>query len=188
MALMIAGLVLFLGMHLVPALPPLRRAIAGGLGEQRYRGLFAAVALAGLLLTIVGYVAASPGPRLFAPYVGAVHAAPLAVTIAFILLAASHMRGHLRRTLRHPMVIGVALWSGVHLLANGDLRGTVLFGSFFAWSIVDLASSYARGGAPSYEPSARYDMMAAAGGIAVAVVVMLLHRVLFGVAPVGFSL
>ncbi len=188
MPLLIAGLVLFLGMHLVPALPALRRASADALGERRYRGMFAAVALAGLLLVVIGYVVASPGPRLFAPYIGAVHAAPLAVTIAFVLLAASHMRGHIRQMLRHPMVIGVALWSGVHLLANGDLRGTVLFGSFLAWSLVDLVSSYARGGAPAYEPNARYDIMAIAGGIVVAVVVMLLHRVLFGVAPVPFSL
>ena len=188
MALLIAGLVLFLGVHLVPAVPPLRRAWAGALGDKRYRGLFALVSIAGFVLLIAGYVVASPGRRLFAPSVGAIHAAPLVVTLAFILLAASHMRGHLRKTLRHPMVIGVVLWSGIHLLANGDLRGTILFGSFLAWSLLDLASSFARGGAPDFEPNTRHDVMAVVGGIGVSLVVMLLHRVLFGVAPVAFSL
>jgi uncharacterized membrane protein len=188
MPLLIAGLVLFLGVHFVPVVPPLRGAWASALGDRRYRGLFSLVAIAGLLMVIAGYVVSGPGPRVFAPSVGAIHAAPFVVTIAFILLAASHMRGRIRKTLRHPMVIGVVLWSAVHLLANGDLRGTILFGSFLAWSLLDLASSLARGGAPAYEPIARHDVMAVVGGIVVALVVMLLHRVLFGVAPVSFSL
>jgi uncharacterized membrane protein len=35
------------------------------------------------------------------------------------------------------MLLGVLLWSFVHLLANGDLRGTILFGAFFAYGVVE---------------------------------------------------
>jgi pyrroline-5-carboxylate reductase len=37
-------------------------------------------------------------------------------------------------------------------------------------------------------PEAKFDAMAVVGGIAVAFVVMLLHRFLFGVPATGFSL
>ena len=42
------------------------------------------------------------------------------IPVEFILFAAANMRGHLRRLLQHPMLIGLLIWSSVHLLANGD--------------------------------------------------------------------
>ena len=60
--------------------------------------------------------------------------APFAMTLAFILFAAANMRGHLRHALKHPMLLGLLIFSGVHLLANGDLRGTVLFGALLAYA------------------------------------------------------
>ena len=115
-------------------------------------------------------------------------AAPYAMVVAFILFAAANMRGHLRRTLRHPMLLGTLLWSGVHLAANGDRAGTLLFGAFFAWAAVDLVSAVARGAVASFEPEARFDVMAIVGGAVVAVAVAALHRVLFGVPVVPFGL
>lgn len=183
MAVMILGLALFLGVHLVPVLRPLRNSLLGG-NERRYKGVFSLVAAVGLVLIPVGYWLAGPGERLFAPVLAARKAAPWLVTIAFILLAASHMRGHIRRIVQHPMVIGVILWSGVHLLANGDTRGTLLFGSFLAWSVVDYAASLARGPVAPFDARGRYDVMAIVGGIVVAGIVMMLHGPLFGVRPV----
>jgi len=183
MFLMIAGLVLFLGAHLVPIARGTRRMLVARAGEQRYKGLFSIVSGVGLVLIIAGYWLGDRGPQVFAPVLAARRVAPLVVTITFILFAASHMRGHIRRVLRHPMTIGVVLWSGVHLLANGDLRGTVLFGSFFAWSLLDLAASYARRPIEPYAPAVRFDLMAVLGGVLVAGVVMFLHPYLFGVRP-----
>ena len=183
MILMILGLALFLGVHLIPALPPLRRALAGP-AERRYKGMFSIASAIGLVLIVAGYRWWGPTERLFAPVMAARAAAPWIVTLAFVLLAASHMRGHIRRVLQHPMVIGIVLWSGVHLLANGDRRGTVLFGSFFAWAVIDVVASFARGAKPSFEARAKYDAMAIAGGILVAGAVMALHQPLFGVRPV----
>jgi uncharacterized membrane protein len=187
MTLLALGLVLFLGVHLVPAVPPLRAALAGALGDNRYRMAFTALSLAGLVLLVAGYRAAPTGERLFAPLPAAIAAAPFAVTIAFVLFAAANMRGHLRRVLRHPMLIGTLIWSGVHLCANGDARGTLLFGAFFAWAAVDLASAIGRGAVKAFEPVARHDAIAVVAGVGVALAVMTMHRWLFGVAVVPFG-
>jgi uncharacterized membrane protein len=40
------------------------------------------------------------------------------------------VQGVLRIT-RHPFLWGVVLWSGFHLLANGDLAPVIFFGTFF---------------------------------------------------------
>ncbi len=182
------GLVVFLGIHLLPTVPSARDALAAALGDRRYRGVFSLAALVGLGLIVGGYRGAEPGARLFAPLPAAVAAAPVAMTVAFILFAAANMRTHLRRVLRHPMLLGTLLWSGVHLAANGDARGTLLFGSFFAYAVVDLASAIRRRAVKAFEPDAKQDVIAVAAGAAVALVVMALHRVLFGPSVVPFGL
>ena len=188
MAILVTGLIVFLGIHLVPALPPLRAACAARLGENRYKGAFSIVSGIGLVLIVVGYAYAPRGEQLFAPSVGARHAAPLVVALSFVLLAAANMRGHLRRVLRHPMLIGIGLWSVTHLLANGHAKATLLFGAFLAYAVLDLGSAVTRGAVKTFTPQAKYDYMAVGGGIALALGVMWMHRLLFGVAPVPWSL
>jgi uncharacterized membrane protein len=187
MTLLLVGLVLFLGSHLVPALPAVRAGLVVSLGEQRYKGLFSLASLSGLVLIVAGYYFGERGPQLFSPVAVARAIAPEAMVLSFILFAAANMRGHLRRVLVHPMLLGLLIWSGVHLLANGDLRGTILFGAFFAYALVDLVSAIARRAAKAFEPAARYDLMAVGGGIALALAVMAVHRWLFGVRVVSFG-
>jgi uncharacterized membrane protein len=188
MATLVIGLVLFLGVHLVPALPTQRNALFARWGEKRYKGFFSLVSLAGFALIIVGYMLADRGPQLFAPFPAAARIAPYAVAVAFILFAAANMRSHLRQTLRHPMLIGLIIWSGVHLLANGDLRGTVLFGAFLAFGVVDVASAIGRHAVKTFIPVVRHDVIAVVAGSTIALIVMALHRVLFGVQAVAFGL
>src|SRR5207248_9694473 len=138
MTLLVAGLALFLGIHLLPVVPPLRDALQGRLGANGYRGAFTIASLAGVVLIVVGYRAAGRGEQLFAPMPAAVAIAPYAVTLSFVLFAAANMRTHIRKALRHPMLLGVLIWAAVHLCANGDTRGTVLFGAFLVWALVDL--------------------------------------------------
>jgi hypothetical protein len=54
------------------------------------------------------------------------------------------MRTPIRAAVKHPMLIGLLVWSGVHLAATGDVAGTILFGSFFLYSIVALGSAIRR--------------------------------------------
>jgi uncharacterized membrane protein len=187
MTLLVLGLAIFLGIHLLPALPPARLALVGRWGEQRYKGLFSLASAIGLALIVAGYAMSDDRARIFAALPGAKAIAPYAMTLSFILLAAANMRSHLRRLLKHPMLLGVIVWSLVHLLANGDRRGTVLFGAFLAYALIDLASAVQRGAVKSFEPTIRHDGIAIVAGTVVALAVMTFHRVLFGVPVVGFG-
>lgn len=42
--------------------------------------------------------------------------------------------------LRHPLLWALALWSGAHLLANGDLAHVLLFGSFTAFAVFGMVA------------------------------------------------
>lgn len=187
MALLVVGLALFLGAHLVPTGPALRASFLARWGEQRYKGAFSLASLAGLVLIVVGYRMAGPGERLFAPLPAAIAIAPYAVSLAFVLFAAANMRTHIRRIVRHPMLLGLLIWSAVHLCANGDMRGTVLFGAFAAYAVIDLASAVHRHAVKAFTPTARHDAIAIAAGVALALVVMTFHRLLFGPVVVSFG-
>lgn len=187
MAILILGLLLFLGIHLVPALPGLRRGLHASLGEKRYKGLYSLASALGLALIVFGYGRAPADPRLFDPFPLAMRTAPPVMLLSFVLLAAANMRTHIRRTLRHPMLLGVLLWSLVHLLANGELCATLLFGAFLGWALIDLASASARGAVRSFQPSAAQDVAAVAGGLGLAALVMAFHRPLFGAAAVPWG-
>jgi uncharacterized membrane protein len=186
--LLAVGLAVFLGTHLLPAVPAARDALRDRLGAGPYRAAFSVASALGLALIVAGYMRSGPREPLFEPFPSAVAAAPYAMVVAFILFAAANMRGHLRQTLGHPMLLGTLLWSGVHLAANGDRAGTLLFGAFFAWAAVDLISALARGAVASFDSEAKFDVMAIVGGGLVAVAVAALHRVLFGVPVVPFGL
>jgi uncharacterized membrane protein len=187
MTLLAAGLALFIGAHLVPTMRPLRAALVARASEQRYKAFFSLASALGIVLIVVGFARAPGEPRLFPPLPIAIAIAPLAVTVALVLVAAANMPTHVRRSLQHPMLLGVLLWAVVHLAANGELRTTVLFGAFVAYAIVALASAVARRAVKPIVPRARFDAIAIGAGLAVALAVMTFHRLLFGVAVVPFG-
>ena len=184
LTLMIAGLVFFLGIHLVPVAQPLRARLLEQFGDKPYRGLFSLISAAGLALIVVGWHMRPERTQLFAPLAAARAAAPALITIAFVLFAAANMKTHIRRIVVHPMLIGLLLWSGVHLLANGDLAGTVLFGSFLAYSIIALVSAIQRHAVKAYTPAWKYDLMALAGGLALSWLTIRFHPAVFATGPV----
>jgi uncharacterized membrane protein len=185
MIIMVAGLVLFIGVHLIPIAPGLRARLMVRLGERPYRAFFAIIAALGLVLIIAGYHMRPEPVQIFAPFPAARAAAPVLVTIAFILFAAANMRTHIRSIVRHPMLIGLMLWSAVHLLANGDLTGTILFGSFLVYSIIAILSAIARGNMKVFIPDWKHDLIALAAGLAIAYLTIRLHPHIFGTGLVA---
>ena len=181
MTLLIAGLVLFLLLHLIPSAASLRAALVEGLGEKPYRGVFGAIALASLAIIVWGFSRAPLEPVYVPPSWGR-HAAMTAVPIALVLFAAANMPTHIRALLRHPMLLGLLLWAFAHLLANGEQRSVVLFGGLALFAVVEIVSAVARGKSPPTEPAPRYTMDAAAvvGGLLVAGLLMRFHGALFG--------
>ena len=188
MTLLVAGLALFVVSHLLPAMPGRRDALVMRLGPVTYRIVFSLVSVAALLMIVLGYAYAGRGEQLFAPVGAAKALAPYAMTLAFILVAAARGPSHIRATVKHPLLLATLIWSAVHLLANGDLRGTVLFGAVLAYAAVDLASLVRREPIMPFVPRARADAIAVAAGVAISLLVMLFHRVLFGPRVVPFGM
>jgi uncharacterized membrane protein len=182
-ALLIGGLVLFIGIHVVPAFAGLRGALAARLGENGYKILFSVVSVAGLILTGVGYGQVPP-EQIFTPSQTARAFLPAAMAIAFVLVAVANVPGRIRRVVRHPMLAGVLIWAALHLLANGDLASNVLFGAFALWAVFAIPSAERRGKRLGSGPgSLKADLMGAIVGLLVFALVFHFHAALFGVAP-----
>ena len=135
LAVMIVGLVLFFGIHVLTTLRDLRGRIIAVTGELGYKMIYSLVAVAGLALIVWGFSVyrATGWIDLWYPPVAFRHITIALMLPAVILVVASYLRGKIYTTLKHPMLAGVKLWAAAHLLANGDLGSIILFGSVLAW-------------------------------------------------------
>ena len=197
LAVMILGLVLFLGIHTLPAQRELRGRIVGAMGEGSYKLVYALVSVLGIVLIAWGF-AHYRAAGMIDVWEGAVSSKTLAVlkhiTIALmlpavILVVAAYLRGHIYKAVKHPMLTGVKLWAAAHLLANGDLGSIILFGSFLGWAVFDRISLKRRadvGGPPIPVGGWGNDMIAIAVGIvAYLALAFAFHPVVIGVPVVG---
>lgn len=192
MAVLIAGLVLFLGVHSVRIFAEGGRSgLIARFGETPYKLVYALVSLLGLVLIGNGYERAyAEAGLLWSPPEGMRHLALLLVPAGFVLVVASYVpTGRIKAAVGHPMVLGIALWALAHLLANGALASTILFGAFLVWAVADYASSLARdrrAGVIRRSLGMKGDILAIGIGLTAALAfVFWLHRVLIGVSPVG---
>jgi len=191
MPLLVAGLILFLGVHSVSIVAPgWREAQIARRGEQLWKGLYALASLAGLLLLIYGYGLARQGPVvLYTPPAALRHVALLLMVPVFPLLFAAYLPGRIARMAKHPMLLAVKLWATAHLLANGTLADVLLFGAFLLWAVADRISVKRRAvphkvpGAPA---SALNDVIVVVGGLLVYVAFLFkAHVWVAGVSPLG---
>jgi len=192
MVYLIAGLVLFLGVHSV-------RIVADGwrtrtlarVGEGFYKGMYSLLSLVGFVLIVYGFGVARETPTmLWMPPVGMRHAASLLTLLAFVLLAAAYVpRNGIKARVHHPMVLGVKSWALAHLLANGSVAHVVLFAAFLVWGVLDFIASRRRDRAngtqyPSGTASATA-ITVLVGVIAWAAFAFKLHGLLIGIRPFG---
>lgn len=192
MAILVLGLVLFIGAHSIRMVAaPWRAAQIARFGKHGWRGLFSLLSTAGIVLTVYGYGLARRDPvAVWAPPFWMAHVTALLTLIAFILVTAAYVRGnHFKRAVGHPFLCGVMLWAFGHLLANGTLNAIVLFGAFFVWALLDLRSERRRDReARVVYPqgtAARDAIVVVIGIVAWAVFAFWLHGLLIGVRPLG---
>ena len=148
MTLFILGLALFFIPHFLSALRSREEGkdIRKTMGEAKYMGLYSVITLIGFIAMIIGYAQAPDGDVLHAAPHDLHHISWMIMLPAFILLAAAYMpMGYIKRTVQHPMMLSVLIWSGLHLAMGGDLKQLLLFGSFFTYAIISLIGSYKRG-------------------------------------------
>lgn len=185
MFLLIAGLLLFTIIHLIPAASPATRAsLVDKLGDGPYRGLFSVAIVASLGLIVFGWRAATPTTVYSPPADGGPVISAL-VFFAFVLFVTSKARTNYRRLVRHPQMMSVILWSVAHLLVSGDSRSVLLFGGLGAWAILEIVLCNKRDGErrkPDVVPFSADVIVAVIAGAAFGAL-FFLHKALFGVLP-----
>jgi uncharacterized membrane protein len=190
--ILIVGLVVFLGMHLVSTMRDRRAGLIAQFGENGYKVLYSIVSAIGLALIVYGFARyrAHEWIELWSPPAWTKHLAALLVLFAMIMLVAAYARGHIYMTLKkHPMLAGVKLWALAHLMANGDLGSLILFGAVLAWAVIDRISLKRRtdpGAPPIPVGGMRNDVIAVFGGIALyAAVGWWFHPNVIGIPVIG---
>ena len=185
MALLVAGLLLFTVVHLLPAASPATHAaLVARLGDKAYRGLFSVVILASIVIIVFGWKTATPAAVYSPPMTGG----PLILAlmyIAFVLFVTAKAKSNYRRFVRHPQMMSVIVFSVAHLLVNGDSRSLFLFGGLGLWAVAEIVLCNKRNGAwkkPEVVPFVADLVVAVIAGVAFAAI-FFLHKAMFGVLP-----
>ncbi len=192
MALLILGLVVFLGIHSIRIFAdPWRARQIEKLGANAWKGIYALASLVGFVLIVKGFAAASASSMMvWSPPIWTWHITSALTLIALVLVVAAYVPNNaIKAKLKDPMILGVKTWALAHLLSNGTLAGIVLFGSFLVWAILDFRSCRLRRGAGvQAAPTASGPMtiLALALGIGVWIAFALyLHQALIGIKPMA---
>jgi uncharacterized membrane protein len=149
MLLLITGIAIFFGAHLLPTRTGLREQLRIRFGAKPYELGFIVASVVGLGLMAYGYASVQylPGknPVIWSPPAWSKHVAWLLMLPSAILLAAAYIPSRIRDAVGHPMLLATKVWAFAHLFANGRLAAVLLFGSFLAWAVIDLISVKRRG-------------------------------------------
>ena len=152
-----AAAILFVGGHFLLSATPIRERLVARFGQYGFLVLYSIIAIATLAWMILSFGRA--------PYVGIWGSPPWASALAFIIMPFSAMlvtagyltpnpsavmigdialqhddpaRGIFRIT-RQPVMVGMALWAAVHVIANGDISAILLFGSILILAVGGIA-------------------------------------------------
>lgn len=134
MSLLLPGLALWSGAHLLRRLAPNFRDKLGEPGK----GLAALLILTGIILMALGYRAWDSPVFYWGRHSTTVGINNLLMLLSVYMFAASGMKTALARWIRHPMLGAVVIWALAHLLVNGDLPSIVLFGGLLLWAVVEM--------------------------------------------------
>jgi len=187
MTLLIIGIIVMIGIHLVPAFPEVRERLVGQLGQNGYRLLFSVVSTLGLVLLIWGF-ARAPVIQVWVPPDWTRYVAMVLMLPVFVLLIAAYVPGQIKAKVKNPFLDAISTWALAHLIANGDLASIILFGSFLVYSVFDriaLKRRPATGLVTVAETGqGRNDVIAVVGGLLLYVAFLVwLHPLLIGTSP-----
>lgn len=186
MAMLVIGVLLFAGVHLVPALAPaLKAGLVARLGAGGFKGVFSLLVVCAVALIIFGWRGTQP-VFIYSPLPELKHFALGLLLVAFFLMVVSTRKSRLRQWLRHPQLSGVLLWAIAHLLLNGDNRSLLLFAGMGLWAAVEMLAINRRDGVwvRSEPPGWGADVLNLVIALAVVALVIYLHPWLSGMPVV----
>ena len=192
MIYLLAGLILFLGVHSMRVFADdWRTATIARIGTGKWKGVIALASVAGFVLIVYGYGFARQTPvDLWFPPPWAKHLTTQLMIPVFILLAASNPKpSQIKAAFKHPMTLSVKLWAIAHLISNGRVADVILFGSFLIWAVLVFIAARKRDrrlGTSYAAVGVKGDVIAVVIGlVAYAVFAVFLHAWLIGVRPFG---
>lgn len=190
MAMLVLGLVLFLGVHSIRIFADgWRTATIARVGELPWKGVYSLVSIASFVVLAWGYGLARQNPvLLWVPPLATRHVAALLMLFAFVLFVAAYVPGNwFKAKLHHPQFLSVKVWAVAHLISNGMLIDILLFGGFLVWAVLGYTAARRRDKAAGtvYPPgNAKGTAIAIVAGLAAyAVFGFWLHGWLIGVKP-----
>ena len=187
---LVAGLVLFLGIHSIRIVGDgWRERQVARLGEKPWKLVYTVASLTGFALLAWGYGYARQAPiDLWSPPAWTRHLSALLILPAFVLLVAAYVPGtRIKAAVGHPMVLGTKVWAFGHLVSNGRLADVLLFGGFMLWAAIEYRSlrrrDQASGRTYPAKGLARDAIAIVIGLVAWGAFAKWLHVPLIGVAP-----
>ncbi|SEN06185.1 Uncharacterized membrane protein [Loktanella fryxellensis] len=181
MILILLGLILWSGSHFWKRLAPDSRAAAGDKGKI----IVAVLSVLAIVLMVIGYRNAV-GEVYWGRTAAMTGINNLLMLLAFYLYAASGKGTRVTRAIRHPQLTAVIVWSGAHLLVNGDTPSFLLFGGMAAWALAEIVLlNRAQGPRGAYHaPPIKSEIIAVVATFVVFAVVAGIHAAL-GYNPFG---
>lgn len=193
MALLILGLVVFLGVHSTRIFAdPWRTAMIQRIGPWPWKGLYALVSILGFILIVIGFRAARQESMvLYVTPNWMKHVTALLMVLAMILFVAAYIpRNWFKARFHHPQALSVKVWAVAHLLSVGVVADVVLFVAFLVWAALSFSAARKRDRANNvtYPPGNAIGttITIAVGLVAWSVFALLLHGPLIGVRPLGY--
>lgn len=193
MTLLIVGLILFLGIHLIRVFAPgFRNTVIERFGKPAWIAGHSILSTLTLVLVIYGFgEAREVTGMLWYPPVWMAHIAVTLMLVSMIcLVAAALPPGYIAVKTKYPVIVAIKIWALAHLLANGETSSVLLFVSFLIWAVLLRIMMKRRERAGEVKPrvfvSAKYDIASVVlGAVLWAAIVFWLHEWLIGVAPLG---
>lgn len=139
-------------MHSIPAIPAIRQRLVAGLGRRLYLALYSLASLAALAWVFhaalqLDYVELWPPsawqawfPLILSPvaffllFSGLISPNPVSISFR----RGDKAPGAVVSITRHPVLWGFLLWATGHVVANGDLRSLLLFGTFALFALFGM--------------------------------------------------
>lgn len=188
MKMLIAGVILWSVVHLMKSVTPgLRGAIISKTGAGPHQGLVALSLVGAVILMVFGWRSQTP-EFVYDPPSWGRHLHMLLMLISIFLFGAAQGKSRVKQWLRHPMLIGMLIFAGGHLLANGDNRSLVLFGGLGLWALVSIFTISRNEGdweKPAEVASVGRELMLVIVSVVLYAILFGAHRWLSGVPLVG---
>jgi uncharacterized membrane protein len=185
MTLLVVGVMLWMAVHLIPAVArPLRQSLIDKLGNNVYRGVFALAIVASLAIIVLGWRSA-PEEYVYVLPSSAKTVGFILICLSFLIIGSAYHPSSIKRFIRHPMLTGVFVWALSHLLTNGTTRALVLFGGIGIWALIEIPlinrreGAYTKPEAPDFHEELK-GLFFSAG---ILMIVLFLHPYFTGVTP-----